>query len=158
MLTCLAMMENNLIDFLQARSLNNKARGEFKPDSTRSGMVAQGLANPGAVPGQQPLPQSQMPEVEAEAVSSSSSDGSEDEEEASLTEEEEAINEVAGQWGPDPEARPCARHKQTRYLHLVRDEAGTHLKCGRAISTRFEILADAPAFMHPACAVCFPST
>ena len=24
MLTCLAMMENNLIDFLQARSLNNK--------------------------------------------------------------------------------------------------------------------------------------
>ena len=25
MLTCLTMMENNLIDFLQARSLNNKS-------------------------------------------------------------------------------------------------------------------------------------
>ena len=121
-------------------------------------MVAQGLGVAGPVPVQPPPQQGHVPEVEAEAVSSSSSDGSEDEEEASLTEEEEAINEVAGQWGPDLEAKLCARHKQTRYLHLVRDEAGTHLKCGRAISTRFEILADAPAFMHPACSVCFPST
>ena len=138
--------------------LDKIARGEFKPDSTRSGMIAQALGAAGSAPAQFPQQQGHWPEVEAEAVSSSSSDGSDDEEEASLTEEEEAINEVAGPWGPNAEAGPCARHKQTRYLHLVRDEAGTHLKCGRAISTRFEILADAPAFMYPACSVCFPST
>ncbi|CAE7366593.1 unnamed protein product, partial [Symbiodinium pilosum] len=125
---------------------------------SKHGEPASGLGAAGSVPVQPPPQQGHVPEVEAEAVLSSSSDGSEDEEEASLTEEEEAINEVAGQWGPDPEAKLCARHKQTRYLHLVRDEAGAHLKCGRAISTRFEILADAPAFMRPACSVCFPST
>ena len=91
-------------------------------------MVARGLGVSGAATLQQPS-QDPLPEVEAEAVSSSSSDGSDDEEEASLAEKEEAINEVAGPWGPNAEAGPCARHRQTRYLHLVRDEAGTHLKC-----------------------------
>ena len=133
------------------------SEGGFKPDSTRSGMIAQGLANVNASSAQPGASQGQMPEVEAEAVSSSSSDGSDDEEEASMTEEEQAIDEIAGQWGPSPEGGPWARHKQTRYLHRVRDESGTHLKCGRSISARFEILPEAPAFMHPACAVCFPS-
>ena len=135
--------------------LDKISKGEFRPDATRSGMVARELGVLGAAASQRPS-QDPLPEVEAEAVSSSSSEGSDDEEEASLTEEEEAINEVAGPWGPNAEAGPCARHKQTRYLHLVRDEAGTHLKCGRAISTRFEILANVPTFMYPACSVCFP--
>ena len=53
----------------------------------------------------------------------------------------------SGRWGPEPGPGPWARRKQTRCLHLVKDEAGTHLKSGRAISSRFEILTDAPAFM-----------
>ena len=127
------------------RTIAEIATGAFKPDLTRSGMIAN-FANPGDPSG----------ETEVDAISSSSSEASDDEEEAPQSEEEAALDHIAGQWGPEPGQGPWARHKQTRFLHKVRDESGTHLKCGRAISVRYEILGAAPQFLYPTCATCFP--
>ena len=102
------------------RTIAEIATGAFKPDLTRSGMIAN-LADPGDPSG----------ETEVDAISSSSSEASDDEEEAPQSEEEAALDHIAGQWGPEPGQGPWARHKQTRFLHKVRDESGTHLKCGR---------------------------
>ncbi|CAE7285341.1 unnamed protein product [Symbiodinium sp. CCMP2592] len=89
------------------------ASGRFKPDLTRSGMIAN-FADPQLPPEN---------EEEADAISSSSSEASDDEEEAPVSDEEQALEQIAGQWGPEPGDGPWARHKQTRFLHKVRDEA-----------------------------------
>ena len=67
------------------------------------------------------------------------------------------MERLVGRWGPDAEGDPLARHKQSRYLRRVRDESGTHTKCGRALSLRFEVLAQRPSFLYPVCAMCFPN-
>ncbi|CAE7657217.1 unnamed protein product [Symbiodinium sp. CCMP2592] len=95
------------------RDCDEIAAGRFKPDLTRSGMIAN-LADPQLPPEN---------EEEADAISSSSSEASDDEEEAPVSDEEQALEQIAGQWGPEPGDGPWARHKQTRFLHKVRDEA-----------------------------------
>ncbi|CAE7710304.1 unnamed protein product [Symbiodinium sp. CCMP2592] len=95
------------------RVIDEIAAGRFKPDLTRSGMIAN-LVDPQLPPEH---------EEEADAISSSSSEASDDEEEAPVSDEEQALEQIAGQWGPEPGDGPWARHKQTRFLHKVRDEA-----------------------------------
>ena len=51
---------------------------------------------------------------------------------------------------------PCIRHKLSRCLHLARDEEGTHLKCGRAITLNYQRRSKRPGFMYPVCRRCFP--
>ena len=121
----------------------------FQPDVTRSGMLSS------------PVPPSELPrEVpeHPEAIHSESSEDSADEEDGDATDEECAVNAVAGAWGPDL-AADCegqfARHKMSRCLHRVLDESGAKLKCGRNISSNMEILDDRPAFMYPICTTCF---
>lgn len=121
----------------------------FQPDVTRSGMLSS------------PVPPSDLPrEVpeHPEAIHSESSEDSADEEDGDATDEECAVNAVAGAWGPEL-AADCegqfARHKMSRCLHRVLDESGAKLKCGRNISSNMEILDDRPAFMYPICTTCF---
>ena len=52
--------------------------------------------------------------------------------------------------------RPCARHRNSRILHQVRDESGSQLKCGKQLSTNYEVLSDRPSFMFPLCRRCYP--
>ena len=122
--------------------LRKVASSEFMPDLTASGMLASSV---------------QQFAHQDPDLSESSSEDSQDEEQLDATDEEDAVESVVGRWGPDAEGDPLARHKQSRYLHRVRDESGTHTKCGRALSLRFEVLAQRPSFLHPVCAMCFPN-
>ena len=72
-------------------------------------------------------------------------------------EEEAALEKVAGPWAPNVELGECIyiRHKTSRYLHLMLDEGGTHLRCGRTLNDRYAVLDSKPAFVHPACTACF---
>ena len=94
---------------------------------------------------------------------SASTENSEDEEDnaSDLRDEEAAANQLLDPW---PKAdlseealnRPCARHRNSRILHQVRDESGSQLKCGKQLSTNTEVLSDRPSFMFPLCRRCYP--
>ena len=89
----------------------------------------------------------------------SSSCGSEDEDDRDVYEEERAIEQVAGAWQPkqvEPDSlQVYVRHATSRCLHKIMDEAGTHLACGRAMSSRYEVQGERPKFLHPLCGTCF---
>ena len=99
------------------------AGGSFDPDLTRSGMFAR---EAGAV-------------QDAGDDIDSSSCGSEDEDDRDVYEEEQAIEQVAGAWQPKhveaDTLQVYVRHATSRCLHKIMDEAGTHLACGRAMSS-----------------------
>ena len=122
--------------------LRKVASCEFMPDLTASGTLASSV---------------QQLSHQDPDLSESSSEDSQDEEQVDATDEEGAVERLVGRWGPDAEGDPLARHKKSRYLHRVRDESGTHPKCGRALSLRFEVLAQRPSFLYTVCAMCFPN-
>ncbi|CAE7908433.1 unnamed protein product, partial [Symbiodinium necroappetens] len=116
----------------------------FRPDVTRSGMLSE-------APSSKELP-TEVPEM-LEPVHSDSSEGSADEEDDEATDEEKAVADVAGPWGPQAaEDGACrfARHKMSRCIHKVMDESGVKLKCGRNITTNMELLEEKPTFLFPA--------
>ena len=119
------------------------AAGTFDPDLTRSGMFAR---EAGA-------------QMAATDDIDSSSCGSEDEDDRDVFEEEQAIEQVAGDWQPklpEPDsAQVYVRHATSRCLHKIMDEAGTHLACGRAMPARYEVQGERPKFLHPLCGTCF---
>ena len=122
--------------------------GRFLPDSTRSGRF------PGEVQGQEAALD------EDQDLSSSSSEGSEDESEEDFEEEERSIKSVVGRWDPrgapsDPDALRYARHKISRCIHMVEDESGMALRCGRRLGSSYMTLLERPAFLHPLCSTCF---
>ena len=121
----------------------------FVPDATRSGMLLEAV-DPS-------LPKTVASDAGAEASSSDSSQGSEDEEDSEASTVETALDAVAGHWGPavSQDEPRYARHKQTRFLHKIADETGHRLKCGRPITTRMNVLAVRPQFLHPVCTTCF---
>ena len=99
------------------------AGGSFDPNLTRSGMFAR---EAGAL-------------QDAGDDIDSSSCGSEDEDDRDVYEEEQAIEHVAGvsqlkHVEPDT-VQVYVRHAISRCLHKIMDEAGTHLACGRAMSS-----------------------
>ena len=123
------------------RLLLQVQRGTFLPDETRSGRFVRDASS-----------------------SESSSIASDDEEDAEDDEHEEAAAAVVGDWPPKEAQRKLqlpsdeakyVRRRTSRCIHVMRDEAGSHLQCGRKISTAMEVLSSRPPFLHPACLVCF---
>ena len=121
---------------------------KFFPDATRSGYF---------VPDEE-LPPGANVEPEDDASDGSSSRGSISEEECNHDEDEAVVSEMVGTWAPkgaEEEGRQYARHRVSRCIHAISDEAGINFVCGRAISNRYVILLAKPAFMHPVCGGCF---
>lgn len=114
----------------------------FIPDASRSGYFPQGGA---------PLADTK------DDASSSSSGDSRDEDEADHTDEEQALEQFAGKWGPEiPESQAVYfRHKTSRCLHVTADETGMLFKCGRLVSGQYIKCQAKPQFTHPSCSSCF---
>ena len=48
------------------------------------------------------------------------------------------------------------RHRQLTVYHLIADEeGGTYLRCGRTITSNFDVVQDEPKFVYPMCTTCF---
>ncbi|CAE7464902.1 unnamed protein product, partial [Symbiodinium microadriaticum] len=122
--------------------------GKFQPDLTRSGMMLAQTTNNEA-------PRSQC-QADAEVQPDSSSESSMDEEDGNPTDDEAAVDEVVGAWAPIDAAdddRQYVRHKTSRFLDLIKDEAGAELMCGRKLSVNYRKLPRKPKFVYPACSV-----
>ena len=134
---------------LLCRMLDDVKDGRFLPDSTRSGRFPDDYVNPDGV----------ADDAKSDA-SSSSSDGSDNESEVDHDKEEKAIKEVVGKWDPgiadvgDSQVQ-FARHKISRCIHVMQDEAGSNFKCGRRMVATYLVLPEKPDFMHPLCNTCF---
>ena len=134
---------------LMCRMLDDIKSGTFLPDSTRSGRF----------PNEESRADEEREEAKSDA-SSSSSDGSDNESEVDFESEEAAITEVVGKWDPraedlgETDAR-YARHKVSRCIHVMQDEAGNSFKCGRRMSHTYLLMEHKPSFMHPLCTTCF---
>ena len=122
------------------------AMDEFFPDATRSGYLVKkdGDDNP----------------VEDDSSSSTSSEDSMDEENPEHEAQEEATDGVVGQWNAGYkddklESMSFFRHAMSRVIHVIADEGGTHLLCGRPVSTHFTKLSRKPVVMNPLCKQCF---
>lgn len=130
---------------LMVGMIGDVVQGKFKPDLTRSGMMA---AEAG-------VDLSQLDDIS----DSSSAHGSEDEDDLELCEEEKAAEQVTGALGKPyevgGEGQQFVRHITSRCLHAMADEAGTHLVCGRVMSHKYEMQPGKPRFFHPACGSCF---
>lgn len=92
-----------------------------------------------------------------ECASTSSSADSADEEEIQHSEDERAVEDVAGTWSKDIAADDMSfyRHPISRCIHVVSDEAGATFKCGRNITAAYLRCQSKPRFMHPTCSTCF---
>ena len=120
--------------------IDSVANGAFDPDLTRSGLFAReagGMAD--------------------DLGDESSSCGSEDD--LDVFAEEKAIEHVSADWQPvskdSEEAVVYVRHATSRCIHRLMDEGGTHLGCGRVMSSRYEVQSCKPNFFHPLCGTCF---
>ena len=122
------------------------SEGEFLPDETRSGYFRSG--SPANVVTGQPA---EIP---------SSSESSADEEDHEFEKDEEAIDSCAGTWQSNMETPWMAlaavyfRHKTSRCIHVLQDEAGAEFMCGRRLSTAYTRLPKKPDFLHPICIAC----
>ena len=91
--------------------------------------------------------------------------------EASLDEEDDevdrcgleaALDEVVDEWSepsdaPTVSAEKLVRNKASRMLHLLADEGGTVLVCGRGCTRNYDRVASVPRFLFPTCSRCFES-
>lgn len=118
--------------------------GSFCPDASRNGY----FPHKGAA---------EVPEDSKDHESTSSSGDSQDEEEFDHSGDEAALEQLAGSWGPlgDASGTVCFRHKVSRCIHAVADEAGQMFRCGRMINVQYLRCPEKPTFMHPTCATCF---
>ena len=74
---------------------------------------------------------------------------------------EEAIDSHVQPWAevdldPSDSQHGLVRNKTSRVIHLVADEGGSHVKCGRALTRNFVRLDKAPCFLWPMCRKCKP--
>lgn len=133
---------------LLTKMLSDVKNQSFLPDSTRSGRFVTNV-----VPDGHDSPKSN-------ASTSDSPDGSDNATDSDPGDNEVACKEVVGRWGPkldDDGVQRFVRHKTSRCIHLLDDEGGAHLKCGRRINPSYILLLAKPTFMHPLCSVCFPA-
>ena len=119
----------------------------FFPDSLRSGYF------------KRPKDDVEQP---AEPLSDSSSEDSQDEERPDHRDEEEAL-QLLDPWEPFEGARELVsgmlafRHHNSRIIHFCDSlEEGSHLECGRAVTTSFFKLDVLPRMLHPVCKQCLP--
>ena len=92
----------------------------------------------------------------------SSSEDSADGDHAEHSDAEQAVDAVVGKWTGDfdPDILPTdpeqyLRHGVSRVLHLISDESGTSLTCGRPTTKSYERLRELPTVLHPVCKQCF---
>ncbi|CAE7864868.1 dlpC [Symbiodinium microadriaticum] len=114
---------------------------EFVPDSTRSGY----------------FPRADDPRADYD-VEGSGSEASLDE--ADCQDLEKALDEVVDQWAEEAPKRELkaellVRNRASRMLHLLADESGNVLTCGRMCTKNYDKVAAKPAFMYPMCTRCF---
>ena len=138
------------------RVLGSIRSQRFKPDNTRSGYFVAAEEEEDVVPEAE-----REPSVE---ISDSSSEDSADEEEKGLDleKEESAQEEVLDEWAEharvpqSPEqSNEIFRNKQTRFVHLIADEAGNRFHCGRTVTANYFRLDPPPKFLSPQCQQCF---
>ena len=129
--------------------------GKFLPDKTRSGYFAtEGEDKDGGVNNLDPTPD----ELRGDSSSEDSADG----DHAEHSDAEQAVDAVVGKWTGDfdPDILPTdpeqyLRHGVSRVLHLISDESGTSLTCGRPTTKSYERLRELPTVLHPVCKQCF---
>ena len=129
--------------------------GRFLPDCTRSGYFpsdADKANETKATP--EPTP--------AELREDSSSEDSADDDHIEHVVNELAVGEMVGEWlgNFDPDILPQTkssylRHSVSRVLHLISDESGCALTCGRLATKSYETLDELPKVLHPVCKQCF---
>ena len=159
------------------QTLDDISSEAFRPDHTRSGYRAPAPGPTVADTSSDSEPaesgvqgfirrMAEDHESEAESIdeSESSSEDSQDEEfdEDDLPLAVEAENEIVPPWNHlDDDVRldvfrmKLVRHRLSTMYHLVADEGGTHLKCGRSITTNFDFVDEEPKFVYPMCTNCF---
>lgn len=112
----------------------------------------------------QAMAEEEESESEDDLESYSSSEDSVDEEFGAddLQLDAEAENEIVPPWNQlDDDVRSdvfrmkLVRHRLSTMYHLVADEGGSHLKCGRVITTNFDVVDEEPQFVYPMCSTCF---
>ena len=154
-------------------TVDQVSAGTFKPDCTRSGYHVASSAS--EVPGETSAArflrlqrdsddddQESLEDEELETDSSSEDSADEEFQEHDLSLAASAENEVVPAWsqfeadvyGSVVDAK-LVRHRQSTMYHLVADEGGTHLKCGRTITSNFDVVVDEPKFVYPMCTTCF---
>eukprot|EP00435_Cladocopium_sp_Y103_P067650 s333_g30.t1 len=131
------------------------ADGLFFPDQTRSGYFLKDDNT------SDEKVENIAPSLE-ELRGDSSSEDSADEDEVEHSVTEKAVGTVVGRWTGDfdPEILPkepdrYLRHGVSRILHLVADESGSALTCGRLTTRTYEKLDEIPKVLHPVCKQCF---
>lgn len=99
--------------------------GEFDPDSGRGGFFIKHK------PDHEALSKAQE--------STSSSAESADEEDVQHSEDEQAFEAVAGSWNAmtDQEEKFFFRHSVSRCIHVISDESGVSVRCGRSNSQAY---------------------
>ena len=159
------------------QTLDDISSEAFRPDHTRSGYRAPAPGPTVADTSSDSEPEesgvqkfirrmAEDHESETESIdeSESSSEDSQDEEfdEDDLPLAVEAENEIIPPWNHlDDDVRldvfrmKLVRHRLSTMYHLVADEGGTHLKCGRLITTNFDLVDEEPKFVYPMCTNCF---
>ena len=121
---------------------------KFFPDANRSGYFA----------ADDELPEGAEAASDGGGSDGSSSRDSASEEEVNPDEDEQVASEMVGSWAPkgaEMAGQQFARHRVSRCIHAISDEAGLTLTCGRQVSNRYVILLVKPSFMHPVCSGCF---
>ena len=133
--------------------VNKVALGTFKPDQTRSGMLAKGSEGSGKT----------SDGDDAGDAFLSSSEDSADEEAPDHQIEESAVEEVVGDWLGH--VRPehvnenlLFRHPVSRTIHVLLEESSSKFKCGREVSSTHVKIDSKPKVFHPVCKQCFPGT
>ncbi|CAE7715994.1 unnamed protein product [Symbiodinium sp. CCMP2592] len=120
--------------------------GTFVPDSTRSGY----------------FPTKDDPNASYDYEASSEASLDEEDAETDCQELERALDGVVDGWCEEVpkrelKAEHLVRNRSSRMLHLIADEGGTSLSCGRTCTKNYEKVAAVPSFLYPVCARCFNS-
>ena len=121
------------------RVIKDVREGRFRPDETRSGFFRTDE------------------ELEESGTESSGNEEDDADDQGAL---DEAIDSCVQPWsevdGAGQTGAPVARHKVSRMIHAVADEAGDRTKCGKALNANYVTLPVAPKFMYPLCRKCYP--
>ncbi|CAE7361069.1 unnamed protein product [Symbiodinium sp. CCMP2592] len=135
------------------RVLGEIREDRFRPDATRSGHFPCEVATPSAEPEGDP------PDYESNGGASESEDSQDEEDNVGdLGAEERALEEIGAPWRPQGAAsdRRMFRHKLSRIIHFVADEAGATFACGTKISSNYVEMNSGVSFLHPLCKKCHP--
>ena len=124
------------------RVLTEIREKRFKPDETRSGYFRT---------------EQELQESDTESSCDEEDDGDDQGDQGAL---DDAVEACVQPWAEVPGAgddgTPVARHKVSRTIHAIADEAGNRTRCGKLLNANYCTLAEAPKFMYPLCRKCYP--